>query len=232
MKKSILAVAILGTSLLTSCGMLGGQGAGNGSLLGTTNKQQTTTNNTGSALGSVLGSVLGGGNGSSLLGSILGAFGASTNANTLIGTWTYSQPSIQFESSNLLAKAGGGVASQTIINKIAPYYEKVGLKPGVAKITLNQDKTCNIALSSKNISGTYVYDQAAGTLTVTSTVGVKLFTAYVSVSMNQLSLTMDTTNLLGMVQNIGSKSSNTTLSSISSVSKMFDGMKTGFLFTK
>lgn len=233
MKKSILAVALIGSALLTSCGMLGGQGSGTGSLLGGGNTTQTPATTGGnSALGSVLGSVLGGGNGSSLLGSILGAFGASTNANTIVGKWTYSQPSIQFESQNLLAKAGGAVASQKVVDKIAPYYEKVGLKPGVANLTLNADKTCQITLSNKNISGTYTYDAQNGTLTVTSTAGIKLFTAYVSVSLNQLSLTLDTTNLLNMVKNVGASSSNSTLSSISSISSAFNGMKTGFLFVK
>ena len=124
------------------------------------------------------------------------------------------------------------MAGQSIVNKIAPYYEKVGLKAGVAKITLNKDNTCAIALSSKTVSGTYVFDSSTGTITVKGSTGVKLFTAYASVNMSQLALTLDTTNLLSLLQNVGSASGNSTLSSISSISSSFNGMKTGFLFTK
>lgn len=251
MKKSIFAVALISTALLTSCfgtnGMATGQGgssvprpaAATNSATATANTAASSTptntsssnSNGTSTLGSVLGNVATG-NTSGLLGSILGAFGATTNANTIIGSWTYQQPSIQFESSNLLAQAGGAVASQTIVNKIQPYYEKVGLKPGVAKIVLNANNTCAITLSTRTINGTYTYNASAGTITVQGATGIKLFTAYVSVSLSQLSLTLDTTNLLNMLQNVGANSSNSTLSGISNISSSVKGMKTGFLFTK
>jgi len=226
MKKSLIAATFICAALLSSCGMLG-------TGTGTTS---SSTSSTGSAASSILGSLVSGATsgstGTSLLGSLLGAFTNTTNATTIVGTWTYQQPSIQFESSNLLAQAGGSVASSTIVNKIQPYYEKVGLKAGVAKITLNSNNTCAITLASRTINGTYTYDSSTGTITVKGSTGIKLFTAYASVSLSQLSLTLDTTNLLSLIQGLGSKTSNSTLSSISSISSSFNGMKTGFLFTK
>lgn len=258
MKKSTYAVTLLCTALLTSCfGTTGGMGGGastsntprpaaatnspssanantpSTSANGTSANAQTSSSSNGtSALGNILGGMTQGSSAGSILGSIIGAFGGTTNAKTIIGTWTYKEPSVQFESSNLLAKAGGAVASQTVVNKIAPYYEKIGIKPGVAKLTLDNNNNCQIALSTKTIKGTYVYDNAAGTLTVKGSSGVKLFTAYISVSLNQLALTLDTSNLLSMIQGVGTNSSNSTLSTISSISGQFNGMKTGFLFTK
>lgn len=222
MKKTLLTVSIICSTLLTSCGMLGPSA-------GTQTGSQTSNGN---ALGAILNAAGGAQGATSLLGSILGAFTNTTNQNTIVGTWTYQQPSIQFESSNLLAQAGGAMASQSIVNKISPYYEKVGIKPGVAKITLNQNKTCAITLSNRTINGNYTYDSTTGTITVNGTTGIKLFTAYVSVSLNQLSLTLDTSNLLSLVKNAASKSSNSTVSTLSSLSSSFNGMKTGFLFTK
>lgn len=242
MKKSILAGALICTALLSSCfGTTGLTGTGtsasrpssatNSSTTTATTSTTSATSTAGSAISSILSGVTSGST-SSLLGSVLGTFIGTTNANTIVGTWTYKEPTIQFDSDNLLAKAGGAVAGQSIVNKISPYYEKVGLKAGVAKITLNSDKTCQIALSSKTVSGTYEFDSSAGTLTVKGSTGLKLFTAYASVSLSQLALTLDTTNLLSLLQNVGSSSGNTTLSSISSISSSFNGMKTGFLFTK
>lgn len=225
MKKTLFAAIIVSTTLLSSC-------FGTAGLAGVGSSTSTGSQNSSSALSSILGSVVGGSNGSNILGSVLGSFINTTNSNTLVGTWTYKEPTIQFESSNLLAQAGGAVASQTIVNKISPYYEKIGIKPGVARLTLNQDKTCQISLSTKTISGTYTYDQSTGTITVNGTTGIKLFTAYVSVSMSQLALTLDTTNLLSMMQGVASKTSNSTLSTISGLSSSFNGMKTGFLFVK
>jgi len=229
MKKSLIAVSLICTALLSSCGMLGtGTATTDSASTASTTSSGTATNN---ILGALVNSATGS-NGSSLLSSIIGAFAGTTNATTIVGTWTYQQPSIQFDSSNLLAQAGGAVAGNTIVNKIQPYYEKVGLKAGVAKITLNSDNTCAITLASRTINGTYTYNSSAGTITFNGSTGIKLFTAYVSVSLSQLSLTLDTTNLLSLIQGLGSSTSNTTLSSISSISKSFSGMKTGFLFTK
>lgn len=255
MKKVTLS-AIIGTLLLSSCfGTAGMGGAGMGGTSTTVARPSAATNdpsaqtvrpatnsttnsaaagtatngNSGSSISSILGQSGGAG---SILGSILGTFINTTNANTIIGSWTYKEPTIQFESSNLLAKAGGVAASQSIVNKISPYYEKLGIKPGVARLTLNQNGTCQISLSSKTISGTYTYDKNAGTITVKGSTGMKLFTAYVSVSLSQLALTLDTTNLLSMIQGLGTNSGNTTLSGISGLSSSFSGMKTGFLFTK
>lgn len=230
MKKTLISISFICTALLTSCfGTMGGFGQ-NG--LGQTNTQNgiytngTQTPTTGNS------SLLGGLGQNSLLGSIIGSFLNTTNQNTIIGTWTYSQPSIQFESTNFLAQAGGAVASQQMVQKISPYYEKLGIKPGACTLTLNTNQTCVIALSNRTINGTYTYDQQQGTITVTSQTGMKLFTAFVSVNINQLALTLDTTNLLNLIQNVSAKSTNSTLNNLSDVASAFSGMKTGFLFVK
>lgn len=255
MKKSIIAVSAICTALLTSCFGAGmGTGTGTGTTVArpsaatnspaattttatpaattATTTPQANTSNASSALGQILGSA-GSSNGvGGLLGSILGTFINTTNANTIVGSWTYKEPTIQFESSNLLAKAGGTAVSQSIVNKITPYYEKLGIKPGVARLVLNNNGTCQIALSNKTISGTYTYDNSNGTITVKGTTGTRLFTAYVSVSLSQLALTLDTTNLLSLLQGVGSSTGSSTLSSISGLASSFNGMKTGFLFVK
>ena len=42
----------------------------------------------------------------------------TTTASSIIGTWTYAGPECQFESDNLLAKAGGEVAAKEVEEKI------------------------------------------------------------------------------------------------------------------
>jgi len=215
MKKIILSAAVV-SMLLASCGTMLGTGASqNNGLINTSATSQSSASSL-----------------ESLIGTVLGTFLGTTTTQSIVGTWIYKQPAVQFESSNLLAQAGGALASNTVSSKLSSYYEKVGIKPGVAKCVFNSNNSCTIQLGSQTISGTYVLDTNAGTISVTSTLGIKLFTAYISISANQLSLTMDASKLLSLFQTYGSKTNDTTISAISSLSKSYSGMKTGLLFTK
>ncbi|MBP5217890.1 MAG: DUF4923 family protein [Bacteroidales bacterium] len=167
-----------------------------------------------------------------IIGSILGSFGNTTDQASILGTWTYQEPAVQFTSDNLLAKAGGSIASAKVVEQLAPYYEKAGIKPGKMILTLNEDKTCSLAIGKKTYSGTYEFNEEAGTMDI-KTAAFNLPTAYVSVSGSQFALTFDSTKLLGMVQSAGKVTgSDSTLSQIASIAQAYDGMKTGFLFTK
>ena len=49
-----------------------------------------------------------------IIGSVIGQFYDTTTKKALVGSWVYEEPAIQFESQNLLDKAGGVVASQNL----------------------------------------------------------------------------------------------------------------------
>ena len=57
-----------------------------------------------------------------IIGSVLGQFYDTTTKKSLVGDWTYAEPAIQFETQSFLDKAGGVVASQTVADNIAPYF--------------------------------------------------------------------------------------------------------------
>ena len=169
----------------------------------------------------------------SLIGGIIGQLvGGLVAPTTIEGTWVYSEPTIQFESESLLAKAGGSMATSAIISKIKPYYEKIGITKGIFSITFSADNTCKYYLNGNSYNGSYVYDSQKNTLEVKSNMGYTLATAYVTVSSNSLAITFDTTKLLTLFQQFGATSTNSTISSLSSLSASFNGMKTGFLFEK
>ena len=52
------------------------------------------------------------------------------NAIDMTGTWTYSGSAIEFESDNLLQKAGGAAAASLAENKLNEQLAKVGIKDG------------------------------------------------------------------------------------------------------
>ena len=167
-----------------------------------------------------------------IIGSILGSFGDSTDETTIQGTWVYQEPAVQFSSDNLLAKAGGSIASAKVVEELTPYYEKIGIKQGKMTITLNADKTFTYTLGKKTYSGTYEFDNETKTM-VLQTTAFNLPTAYVSVSGTQLALTFDSTKLLSMIQTAGALTGNgSSISQISEIAQQYDGMKTGFLFVK
>ena len=241
-------------NILAICGSLILCGCGAGTNTTASNSANTSANN--STLGSIIGAVAsaamqGSGNSSAAattsaanaaLGAIntnsviSGIIGLLTNgtasANTIVGNWTYAEPTVQFESQNFLAQAGGAVAGSALVNKLSPYYEKVGLKGGVMSATFNEDKTCSIVMSGKTIAGTYTYDSSTNKLQINSQLGFKLLTAYVTLSNNQMALTFDSSKLLTFASALGASSSNSTLSTISSLAGSFNGMKTGFMFNR
>lgn len=167
----------------------------------------------------------------SILGSVLGSLGVSTSTS-ITGTWVYQEPSVQFTSDNLLAKAGGVKAGAEAAKKLAPYYEKVGIKPGKMSIAFKVDNTVDLILASRKLSGTYEYDKTKGQVSIHSSM-FALPTAYVTIVGNQLSLTFDSSMILSLVQMAGSlQGVSASLAAVSQIAESFDGMKTGFLLVK
>lgn len=252
MKKSnILAALLIGSSVVLS-----GCGAGTTSTANSSSNTSAGTSTLGSIIGAVAGSALQGAassasstaktatsaatsavassiNNNSLISGIIGLLTNGTaSANTIVGSWKYAEPTVQFQSENLLAQAGGAIAGSAIVNKINPYYEKVGIKSGIMSATFNEDKTCSVVMNGKTITGTYTYDSSANTLQINSQLGFKLLTAYVTLSANQMALTFDSSKVLTLATALGANSTNSTLSAISSLAGSYNGMKTGFLFNR
>lgn len=166
-----------------------------------------------------------------IIGTVLGQFYDTTNKKSLVGAWTYEEPAIQFESQSLLEKAGGVVASQTVADNITPYFDKLGLRPGSFTLDLRKDNTCTYSMGGKSMEGTYEFDDV--TKKISFKVGVlPLPTAYLSVVNNQMALTYDSSVLLNIVKVIGTTSNQSAFSSVSKLADTYDGMKTGFTFTR
>ena len=96
----------------------------------------------------------------------------ATTASSIIGTWTYSGPECQFESENLLAKAGGEMAAKEVEEKMIAVYNKVGMNN--IRYTFNEDGTYSYQMKKRTVTGSYVFDDAAKTITMTGKLGLKL----------------------------------------------------------
>ena len=208
MKKTILATATFCLTL-TGCGVLG---------------TGTTGNNGGDILGSILGAVTNGQTIGNVLTSVIG-LDKPTQAE-LIGTWNYAQPGVAFTSENLLAKAGGEVAATTAREKLATYYNSLGISKSNTFLQFNQDGSFAGKVDGKSISGTYTYDESTCQITLKTL----LFTipAYAKKTSVGLSVLFESKKLLNILQTIAAISGNSTLSTIGEISQNYDGIRMGF----
>lgn len=229
MKKLIFSIAtVLSCGLLTSCGTAGSTG------------NTTQNNGTADLLGAVASNIIAGqtgvnantvANAGNILGNIISTFGSdiSTNKSSLVGTWTYEKPCIQFESESLLAKAGGTLLANKVEDKLASYYQKIGIKAGNCKYVFEKDNTVKYTIGGRTYQGTYSFDSKKRQVTITSALGTSV-TAYVSISGSHMGLTFDASKLLTLLQSASAASSH--LGTISALSSSYTGMKAGFQFKK
>ena len=82
------------------------------------------------------------------------------NTASMTGTWEFSGAALEFESDNLLQKAGGSLAATAVEKKLDGFLEKVGIEPGQMSFTFNEDSTFQTTVKGKNLKGNYSYDEA------------------------------------------------------------------------
>lgn len=207
--------ALLSTLLLSSCGTtsLGTQGTG---LLSGANAG--TTGGAASALGSVLTNLLGG--------------SSAVTASDLQGTWTYRKADCVFETQNLLLKAGGEMAATKIESQLESQLGKVGITPGACSFTFNSDGTYVATIGQYNLTGNYTLNTKSNTLTMTYLAGIGRISPKVVKTGASISLLFEGDKLLSMVQKVGKLTSNSTVSSLSSLINSYDGMLVGMQLSK
>lgn len=216
MNKSNLLAALAATMVLGGCGMPASDNTAN-----------NNNGNLGAAVGGVLANAGNGGDlissGISILSAILG--GNQLNKNTIVGTWTYAQPQVSFESNNVLAQLGGEVMGNKIEKALGTQLEKLGLKPGVSKFTFDNNGNVTFNLGSKTTTGTYQLN--GNTLTMTGALGITKLTSTVTISAGQLYMLFDANALFSVITKLGTSSAN-----INSLLKNYNGMKMGWSMTR
>lgn len=155
----------------------------------------------------------------------------ATTASSIIGTWTYSGPECQFESENLLAKAGVEMAAKEVEEKMIAVYNKVGMNN--IRYTFNEDGTYSYQMKKRTVTGSYVFDDAAKTITMTGKLGLKTV-AYVTVTGNDMSMVFKADKLMSILKTITGAASkvNSTAATINSVAEAYDGLMLGFELKK
>ncbi len=174
-----------------------------------------------------------------LVNTVSSVIGVNTlTEENLVGTWKYSEPGAAFTSESTLAKAGGEVAASEVREKLAEPYQKAGITSSNTQFTFNDDGTFKASIAGKSFSGKYTYDASSSELKLTpSSVILKVvgknITGYATRSgVSGLSILFESKKILTIIQVLTSLSGNSTLSTIGSLSKNYDGVRVGFDMTK
>lgn len=221
MKKNLILASVLSLSvLLSGCGMMGGnagslQGNNIGGILGNAGNANSTLANAGTG-------ILGG-----ILSSILG--NSTTNANTIAGTWVYSQPKVTFKSENVLAQIGSSVASSKIESTLDAQLKKLGFQAGKTTLAFDNQGNCQMVRGGKAYNGTYTYSQQTGQMTIQGALGVASVTPYVTVMGNQMYVLFEADKLLSV---FGALSSVAKTSALSSILSSYNGLQLGWTMVR
>ena len=158
---------------------------------------------------------------------VVNAITGTTESIDMTGTWSY----VEFESDNLLMKAGGAAAATMAENKLNEQLSKIGIKDGQMSFTFNADSTFTSTVGKKTLKGTYSYNASTKQVDLKYLKLLNLH-AKVNCSSSSLELLFNSDKLLKLMAFIGSKSSSTALKTVSSLAENYDGMMLGFQLSK
>lgn len=182
-------------------------------------------------LGNILNNVLGGNNSTSdVVSGLTSIFSSSKQATekTIIGTWVYEEPAIVLQSDNVLTSAAAKLAAKKAETKLQEQLNKIGIKKGALTLTFNSDGTFSETFGSKSVSGTWSIKNSKLIMKHT----VRSTTLTTQVSGKELMFVTDASKLLKLFQTLGSNSTNSSISTVTSLMKNVKGMQCGITLVK
>lgn len=155
----------------------------------------------------------------------------ATTESSIKGTWVYSKPACEFESENLLAKAGGTAAATKVETKLTPLYKTLGITNVSFKFDGKGNYTAK--LKKREMKGTYTFNKEKKTLTLKPG-KAKEVTVYVNTLGSKMTLTFNADKLMSGMKAITNMAStkSTTSSAVNSLLGNYNGMRLGIELKK
>ncbi|MCD8081281.1 MAG: DUF4923 family protein [Bacteroides sp.] len=149
----------------------------------------------------------------------------------LEGTWKYEGVAVEFQTDNLLKKAGGKVATGNIEKKIDQQLSHIGFQSGITEFIFHEDGTFRNVTNGRTVNGTYTYDNSDKEITLkyVNHIPVK---AKVTGTDTKISLLFEANSFLSVATFLGSNSGVSVIEGISSILKSYDGMMIGMELKK
>lgn len=217
MKKNMLKVALLALGMMV-CGNANAQ------------LSNVLKSVAGTAISKATGNSTAGDVASDLIGNLLGT--SKVSEKSLVGTWSYNQPCVAFESEDVLTTLGSSMVSKKVESTMQKGLTKVGFTSGKVVMTLKEDKTGTIEFNGKNIIVNWAVDGSS--LKLTFPIVDKGVTMNAKLSGSELQLAMKADKLLTLLNAITEKTGtvNSSLGTLNTLTKNVKGMYMGLKFTK
>lgn len=154
-------------------------------------------------------------------------------AKDLVGNWKYKSPAVNFKGDNALANIGSAAGASTIEDKLAPYYNKIGLQKSTLQV--NEDLTFTFALGVTKLTGTIEKTDDSDLVfnfKAFNKINIGKVNCIATKSGNTVNLTFDAQKLLNILQKVSSLSSNSALSSINSLLSNYKDLYLGMKMDK
>ena len=173
------------------------------------------------------------------LGTILGGLGNILDSVTggyrvsLPGTWTYNGVSVSLDGEGALTSVTGAAAATKVENEIDGYLRKIGIRPGAATFTFNEDGTFTTSVSKVPINGTWAMGDDGKSITMAfgSLVTLATLTGTVTGSVaGGCDMLFDGDKFLGLIKTLIALTGNSKsyAESINSLMEQYSEMKVGF----
>lgn len=193
--------------------------------------QHTQAQSLGDILGAIGGGTSQGSQGSDLISGLTSVFSNNKTATSknIVGTWTYQEPAIVLSSTNVLTNAAAKVASNKIEKNLQSHLTKYGIKPGAMSITFNENGTFTEIIGKKTVNGKWQIKDKQLVITYGTVKPVSITT---QIDGKNLMIVTKADKLLTLFKTFGAKSTNSTVSTITSLMKNVNGMQCGLTFVK
>lgn len=217
MRKNMLKVALLALGMMV-CGNANAQ------------LSNVLKSVAGTAISKATGNSTAGDVASDLIGNLLGT--SKVSEKSLVGTWSYNQPCVAFESEDVLTTLGSSMVGKKVESTMQKGLTKVGFTSGKVVMTLKEDKTGTIEFNGKNIIVNWAVD--GSNLKLTFPIVDKGVTMNAKLSESELQLAMKADKLLTLLNAITEKTGtvNSSLGTLNTLTKNVKGMYMGLKFTK
>lgn len=212
---------------------------------GTTEQQDTDSDSQGSKTGNLLSGV------GDFLAGVLGK--DKVNAKSLVGTWTYKQPAIVFNSDKALTNVATMAAGKAAETKLQKSLDKIGFTAGKVKMEFKEDGSGTVTYANKSVPFQWSVEGSEMTMQLGSGTLGKLASSYTKSSssklgkissfkvnckmgLNTMQLSFKADKLLEFINKIlsstGKSGNSSTLSTISSLTSKVDDMYLGLTLEK
>ncbi len=153
-------------------------------------------------------------------------------ASTLVGTWIYNEPIVDYTGSDVLAK----MAVSALRGQAADLATKAGLQAGRDKVRLTNKGRVSLEIGDKRFDATYKYAPASGTMELTLRAGDRTATFRGTAELtagDELRLTFDAMDCMRVIRTVAPEAmGNSYFKTMNAIVEQYPGLRGGCSLTR